>query len=273
MLSYHNDPAIKRKFQERFAAHRAVDAVFQRTNVRNVRGDLVACILGAYGPTRPFDSSGPFDSDEFHDPARFPVELGWPEWLARLGESIFNKIPASEAPQFGADLLEAVPVGVELDPVRWKLAIWRNNRQLEMLISNPEPYVDTMWQAIRQVIRYCECQLDGTATDDMRKAAEFSAEAAIDAASGYSSESPAKYVSFSATGAARSASCMVRSPTRRFSAWDVKHAADNAAFYQARFDARPASKGRDYSKFYEAAESAYYQRERDMLLKLLREAL
>ncbi len=59
MKAYHNDPAVKAKYEERFAQHRAADAVIQGQGYDNGRGCFVGCTLQGY------------------DHSRFPEELGW----------------------------------------------------------------------------------------------------------------------------------------------------------------------------------------------------
>ena len=115
MLSYHNDIKVKEKYQQRFEEHRALDAVIQGQGYGgDGRGCFVGCTLKKY------------------DHSLFPVELGWPEWLAHLADKIFEGLPKEEAPQFGTDLLEAVPVGKDLESVRHLLAIRRIDRLIEL---------------------------------------------------------------------------------------------------------------------------------------------
>ena len=116
MLSYHNDPAVKQKYVARFAQHRAADQVIQGLGYDSAssRGCFVGCTL------------------EDYDHSRFPVELGWPQWLAHLADKIFEGLPREEAPQFGTDLLDAVPVGADLEPVRHLLTLRRLDHLIEL---------------------------------------------------------------------------------------------------------------------------------------------
>lgn len=163
MLSYHNNPAIKEKFQLRFAAHRVADEVIQGQGFENGRGCFVGCTLDDYN----------------HD--RFPMELGWPIWLAHLSDAIFEGIPESVAPQFGTDLLASVPVGVDLEPVKYIIAIDRHKRQLAHLDGNSEPYAQQCRDALEGVIKYCQDQLgdkfknNESAARSARSAAESAA--------------------------------------------------------------------------------------------------
>lgn len=160
MLSYLNDPAVKAKYQLRFENHRKMDQVIQGTGFDKTsgRGCFVGCTLNGY------------------DHSRFPVELGWPEWLARLADKIFEGISSAEAPQFGTDLLAAVPVGVDLENVQYKLAIARHTRQIERLADNPEPYAEQCRAALRQVTEFCENKISGTFVTASARSTEFQIE-------------------------------------------------------------------------------------------------
>ena len=221
MLSYHNDPAVKEKSQLRFAEHRAADSVIQGTGYENGRGCFVGCTLKRY------------------DHSQFPIELGWPEWLARLADSIFEGIPKAEAPQFGTDLLAAVPVGVDLEPVRWMLAIARHRVQLERLKDNTEPYAEQVRDVLNGVIAHAEAMLGKTYESE-------SAESAARSAARSAAESAARSAESAARSAAQSA------------AQSAARSAESAAWSAARSAARSA------------AQSAAFQIERDTLLAVLR---
>ena len=220
MLSYHNDPVVKLKYQARFEAHRKADDVIQGTGYDNGRGCFVGCTLNKY------------------DHSRFPVELGWPEWLARLADSIFEGIPKSEAPQFGTDLLDAVQIGKDLEPVKWHLAIARHKVQIERLKDNSEPYAEHVRNALQSVIVYCQSELTNTATEEMAESAARSA---------------ARSAAESARSAAESAA---------WSAWSAWSAAEST------WSARSAAESAESTW---SARSAAWQFERDTLLTILRE--
>jgi len=157
MISYHGDVAIKEKFVLRFAAHRAADEVIQGQGFSNGRGCFVGCTLDNY------------------DHAQFPIQLGWPEWLARLADTIFEGLPKSEAPAFGTALLAAVPVGVDLEPVHFLLAIGRHQVQIERLRGNNEPYAVQCITALEGVIEYCKQSLVGYSDESAAESAARSA--------------------------------------------------------------------------------------------------
>lgn len=53
-------------------------------------------------------------------PGNYPEELGIAYSIGRMEDAIFSQLPKSIAPQFALDFLEAVPVGVDLDIIRWR---------------------------------------------------------------------------------------------------------------------------------------------------------
>lgn len=146
MLSYHNDPAVKAKYVARFEAHRKADEVIQGTGFDNGRGCFVGCTLDRY------------------DHELFPVELGWPQWLAHLADAIFEGLPASEAPQFGSNLLAAIPVGVDLEPVRSVYLIAQHKRSLRRprsaAMSETQSQRDDLLSAIMAFSSECDMHDD-----------------------------------------------------------------------------------------------------------------
>lgn len=151
MLSYHNDPAVKEKLLLHYASCRAARRVThssiylkwnREVHVEPQKG-FTGTIVGSYAPEQ------------------FPIQLGWPEWLGRLANFIFEKLTIDKARQFGTDLLEAVPVGVDLDKLRYHLAIARIKRQLVLLRLNPEPYALECVVLLESNIVYMKQVIDG----------------------------------------------------------------------------------------------------------------
>lgn len=106
MLTFHNDPQIKEKYLARLKTHAAADEIIQGTRWANGKGCAIGCTLEKY------DHKG------------FETELGIPEWLARLEDRIFEGLPNADAKNFAVDFLEAVPVGVELERVKWGFLVF-----------------------------------------------------------------------------------------------------------------------------------------------------
>ena len=185
MKAFRGDPAVKEKYLARLKAHHAADEIIQGTGYDGSHGCAVGCTLNKY------------------DHLAYEHELGLPQWLARLEDRIFEGLPAVEAQRFAVDFLEAVPVGANVDKVRWHLAIQRHTQARDSLLKNKEPYAVQCVAAIEQVIAYCELEILGSAAESAaaaRSAAESAAESAA-----WSAESAARSAAESAESAARSA--------------------------------------------------------------------
>lgn len=233
MLAYHNNSSVKSLYVNRFAAHRKADEVIQGQSFKNGRGCFVGCTLNEYS----------------HD--RFPVELGWPKWLAHLADTIFEGVPKSEAPQFGTDLLDAVEIGVDLEPLKNKFLICVQRRNLARLEGNDAPYAVQVRAAIEQAI--------AVLAEDKFDSARSAAESAWSVA--WSAE--ARSAAWSARSAAWSAadSAAARSVTARSVAESARAAAESA--WSEAESARSATGSA-------AARSAEYQLQRNDLLELIR---
>ena len=134
MQAFHNDPAVKAKYQQRLAAHRAAEELIQGTGYDGRKGCAVGCTLNSY------------------DHSSYPGELGLPEWLACLEDRIFEGLPKGKAEQFAEDFLAAIPVGADVSKVRGQLAVLRHTRDLKRLEGNSEPYAELCRAAIQGVI-------------------------------------------------------------------------------------------------------------------------
>lgn len=161
MQAFHNDPAVKAKYLNRVIAHAAADALIQGTGWNGSKGCAVGCTLEAYNHSR------------------YPIELGLPEWLARLEDSIFEGLPVDEAMTWPQRFLEAIPVGADVEPVRHKLAILRLDRLIELqtglLGSGVDEAVTTVLAAIRQVRRCHEAEISGDICEVNFESAAWSA--------------------------------------------------------------------------------------------------
>lgn len=106
LLSFHNDPAIKEKYLNRLHLHYKADEIIQGTYWQNGKGCAVGCTVHS----RNHES--------------YESELGIPRVLAYLEDGIFEGLPNEKAKEFPIQFLEAIPVGVDLEPVWRKFMIW-----------------------------------------------------------------------------------------------------------------------------------------------------
>lgn len=100
LRAFHGDPAIKAKYIARVMHHQAADNLIRGTGWDGGKGCAVGCTLEAY------------------DHARYPIELGIPEWLARVEDRLFEGMGKSLAMQWPLWFLEAAPVGADLDSIK-----------------------------------------------------------------------------------------------------------------------------------------------------------
>lgn len=106
MLAYHNDPAVKSALIAQLLDHEEADEIIQGTGWANGKGCAVGCTLHAYD----------------HDQG--PEKLGWPVWLLRLEDDLFEAMTPADAQGFPRRLAEAIPVGADLGPARQRFLHW-----------------------------------------------------------------------------------------------------------------------------------------------------
>lgn len=107
LLAYHGDPAIKERYLARVRAHRAADDIIRGTygsangSASGWRGCAVGCTIHG------------------EDHAAYELELGIPEALAHLEDTLFERMPEERAPDWPLEFLESIPVGADLSLVAW----------------------------------------------------------------------------------------------------------------------------------------------------------
>ena len=137
LRAFHDDPAIKAKYIARVEAHRAADELIRGVGWENGRGCAIGCTLDAY------------------DHSRYPIELGLPEWFARLEDAIFEGLPVERAMRWPSDVLRAIPVGAAIDDeLRDELAALRLERLLPSLSENTQAYARQCEAALRQCVGF-----------------------------------------------------------------------------------------------------------------------
>ena len=168
LRAYHGDPAIKAKYLSRVRAHAAADALTQGVGWEGGKGCAIGCTLEAY------------------DHSRYPIELGMPEWLARLEDAIFEGLPHAEAMTWPESFLEAIHPGADLESVRHKLALRRINRLIAMQEGNAGKHGEAIDAVIAQTVAALQqvrrCHEAETGGDVCEMSAAWSAESAESAA-------------------------------------------------------------------------------------------
>ncbi len=220
MLSFHNDPAVKQKYLDRIIKHREMDNIIQGKGWENGKGCAVGCTL------------------ENYNHARYPIELGIPKWLAYLEDSIFEGLTIEKAKLWPELFLKSIPVGVNLEPLKYHLNIKRMDRLLVimngLLGKGNDEVINQTINAIKMVKECNQLHLDNKPCN--WDAAEEIARAVAGAAA------------YSAAWAATSA---------------------GAAAYSAAWAATSAAAWESWSAARSAAWAATWQQEADDLIELL----
>ena len=243
MLSFHNDIEVKEKYVNRVKAHAKADNLIQGTGWENGKGCAIGCTLESF------------------DHSAYPTELGLPEWLARLEDRLFEGMENKYAMKFPLDFLEAIPVGVSLEPVKWKFCSYLCSDNIARVEN-----LDIDWNLKKQVltaIKHVKLIHDNAIETGVWDAsAARAADSAAYSAAYSAADSAARSAARSAYSAALSADSAVYSAA--LSADSAASAADSAADSVAYSAADSAADS--------AASAASYKKYADHLLKLLREA-
>lgn len=121
-ISFHNNAAIKERCLERVRAH--VEADRQRPK---------GCWVLGTGRVIPWTVNS-------KDHNACETELALPEWLARLEDELFGWMLPEAAYSFAVNLIDMIPVGVDLQPVRWQLCAHLMQQNIVMLSPLPIDY-------------------------------------------------------------------------------------------------------------------------------------
>ena len=107
MKTFHGKQSVKDKYIERVKAHAKADEIVQGSYWENGKGCAVGCTIHG------------------SDHKKYETELGIPEEIAYLEDTIFENLSNEEAKDFPLRFLEAIPVGVDLSHVIPELVIWQ----------------------------------------------------------------------------------------------------------------------------------------------------
>ena len=196
MKAFHNDPKLKEFYISRVRHHRELDNLVQGSGWDNGKGCAIGCTL------------------ENYDHNQYEKELGVPEWLARLEDTIFEGLPKKEAMLWPERFLSAVRVGDDLERVKTPFLIYILEQNLISLDALPDmtlfpevlKAIEGSRAAVVDVIR-CHHENDTEAAWSAASAES----AAWSAASAESAASAARSAAESAESAAGSAAWSARS--------------------------------------------------------------
>ena len=229
MKSFKNDPSLKKLHVEQAKKHYKQDMLIAGTYGETDTDVFRGCSVGCFA----YEISGQTDDNPHKIVAD---DRGLPEWLIHLQDRIFEGLPLEDRKKWHVQLAEAIPVGIDLEPVRHKLAIMRMDKLIALQQRNigasniVQQTIDVL-----NIVRQChEAELSKDSCDW----------AAAVVAADWSAWSAWSASAWSASAASAAASAW---------AWAAESAAESAA------EAALAS----------AAEAEWYRQERDDLLSIL----
>jgi len=184
-LSYHNDKKLKDDMVKEMLHHQKADALIKGTYSR-MNGIFRGCAVGCGVQSLNLKRGLTIKHD---DHAEYAKALGVPEWLARLEDTLFENLPEKESKEFPVKLLKVIPVGVNLESVKWKFSafILKENIERVLLLKIEDKLKEQVVNAIKGVLNLHEKAVetgkwDESAAESAWSAAESAESAARSAA-------------------------------------------------------------------------------------------
>ena len=206
MIAYHNDIAIKTKYLERVAAHRAANELLQDYGYwTSGRGCAVGCTI--HGPSH----------------AAYETELGIPRELAHLEDHLFESLSKAKAQKWPERFLSAIRPGADLSGIADQFKHWLLVHDEHGVIN----YVTDDYEDVQEIVRRVAGYLIEDATDDEWSAAWSAAELAASSATRSAAWSAAELAARSAAWSA--AESAARSAARSAAESAAESAASSAA--------------------------------------------
>ena len=103
MKAFHGYASVKEKYIARVEAHMAADEVTRGVGFEPASGGKKAkmCAVGS--------------TLDAYDHSRYPFELGIPEWLARVEDTLFEGMSVEKSKTWPRDFLNVIDLGVNLE--------------------------------------------------------------------------------------------------------------------------------------------------------------
>ena len=179
LISYKNNPNLKTLILDEVVNHRKEDQIIQGTYGRE-NGKWRGCAVGCSIHSMNLKLGKKYKTD---DHTAYETELGIPEWLARLEDTIFEGLPLEEAKLWPEQFLKAVPVGANLEPVKWKFCafILKENIEQVLKLEISDELKKQVVDAVRGVLALHEKAIE---TGEWDESAAESAESAAESAAG-----------------------------------------------------------------------------------------
>ena len=235
--TYRNDVEFKTMFVKETIKHRKADELIKGTYVKR-NGSFKGCAVGCAIETLNVKLNKSYSNDSH---SALEDEGLYPEWLARLQDSIFEGLEDKLSQTWPERFAKAIPVGVsfdKLESVKYQFCIYlikENIKQVKGLDITDELKKQVI-DASKQVMDVHKVALDTGEWD--KSAAESAWSAAWSAVE--SAKSAARSAAWSAESAAESARSAAESAAESSwsASWSARSAAESA--WSAAESARPA---------------------------------
>ena len=129
MKSFKNELRLKELHVEQAKKHYEQDMLIAGTYGETDTDVFRGCSVGCFA----YEISGQTDDNPHKIVAD---DRGLPEWLIHLQDRIFEGLPLEDRKKWHVQLAEAIPVGIDLEPVRHKLAIMRMDKLIALQQRN-----------------------------------------------------------------------------------------------------------------------------------------
>ena len=182
MKSYLADPKLKREFVKEIKWHQDQDKIIQGTYGKGSNGDFRGCAVGCSVHSLNRLKNKQYATDNH---AIYETELGIPEWLARLEDTIFEGLPTEKAKAWPLRFSKAIPVGADLEPVKWQFCAFILSENIERVLTLDiaADLKEQVVNAIRGVLNLHETAIKtGKWDESAARSARAAAYAAADAA-------------------------------------------------------------------------------------------
>lgn len=143
MQAFHNNKEVQTKYLTRIYDHAKADDFVKGKYWEHGKGCAVGCTI--HGSNHKY----------------YEIELGVPEWIAMLEDTIFENLPNDLAKTWPVRFLEAINIGSDLDKIKTLFIIYLMEQNLKSIRScvydvekNPEvkKAIDQVESAVLQMI-------------------------------------------------------------------------------------------------------------------------
>ena len=189
MKSFNGEVALKEDLIDEMKKHQEADDLIKGT-YSEMSGKFLGCAIGCSVQSLITRRGVSIKHD---DHKALGDAIGSPEWLMRLQDTLFENLPEKESKEFPVKFYQAMPVGVDLEPVKWRFCafILKENIERVLALDIDEKLKEQVVDAVRGVLVLHEKAIEnGNWDESAAKSAAWSAKSAAKSAA-WSAESAA----------------------------------------------------------------------------------